>query len=562
MGRLLPVLAATCASLAVLGTAALAAPRLEVKARTAIELDTVLRIEGGVVVRGRVVDANSGEPIGRAEVDLQLAGLSEQTITNDEGAFSVPFAVSRETLDISVRAFGPALGESRTELTGLAVKNRPLALTLTIGPITTTEVIAVVRASSDGAEVPNLETQLSIDDEPAGRIRTNSDGRGEARLPRTGGLALPGRKTFRVSFAGNDIYDPATSSTTELLKVETSLRLQLESTETAYEDTISARGLLQDLSERPVRAARVDLVSASGDVLASEVTDERGEFLLEVDANELGPGLVSIQAVFQSPQPWFESSRSKTHTVTIAEPEPIPVSYTLGAFGATAFALLAFVGARTRPWQKWYPKPADGATERAIDDTPIPTRPVEGGLVEAKPNIISTLRRASDFGISVIVRDAATWAVIADARVALTLGSETLETLSESNGTAGLEGLPPGQWQVTAQAKYYVAESFSVQIPHRGELRNARVDLVPVRERIFDLYRAAALPLLPRPGLWGIWTPRQIIEHVKTHSHHAPALEALTSFVEESYFSARRPLESALGPCADLVVAATAEAAG
>ena len=36
-----------------------------------------------------------------------------------------------------------------------------------------------------------------------------------------------------------------------------------------------------------------------------------------------------------------------------------------------------------------------------------------------------------------------------------------------------------------------------------------RVDLVPVRERVFQLYRRAAEPILPESRLWGVWSPRQ-----------------------------------------------------
>jgi hypothetical protein len=105
----------------------------------------------------------------------------------------------------------------------------------------------------------------------------------------------------------------------------------------------------------------------------------------------------------------------------------------------------------------------------------------------------------------------------------------------------------------------YVTESFAVTIPHRGELRDARVDLLPVRERIFQLYREVAEPLLPRPDLWGVWTPRQIFDHVRKN-HPARALSGLTDYVEEKYFSARLPAESEL-PEAEARVAAVREEA-
>ena len=80
-------------------------------------------------------------------------------------------------------------------------------------------------------------------------------------------------------------------------------------------------------------------------------------------------------------------------------------------------------------------------------------------------------------------------------------------------------------------------------MPHRGELRGVRVDLVPVRERVFQLYRHAAEPALPEPRLWGIWSPRQIVDHVKSKKQ-SPAMSELTDFIEEVYFSPRLAAET------------------
>ncbi|HWU86772.1 MAG TPA: hypothetical protein VN253_05840, partial [Kofleriaceae bacterium] len=109
----------------------------------------------------------------------------------------------------------------------------------------------------------------------------------------------------------------------------------------------------------------------------------------------------------------------------------------------------------------------------------------------------------------------------------------------------------------------HITERFAVTIPHRGELRGVRVDLVPVRERVFQLYRRAAEPILPEPRLWGIWSPRQIVDHVRAR-RPSPALAELTDFVEEVYFSPRVASESVLpqaGERVDLAVRERAEIA-
>ena len=106
----------------------------------------------------------------------------------------------------------------------------------------------------------------------------------------------------------------------------------------------------------------------------------------------------------------------------------------------------------------------------------------------------------------------------------------------------------------------HVTERFAVTIPHRGELRGVRVDLVPVRERVFQLYRRAAEPVLPEPRLWGMWSPRQIVDHVRG-KRPTPALAELTDFVEEVYFGPRLAAEDVLELAADRVDRAIQERA-
>src|SRR6185295_7875997 len=103
-------------------------------------------------------------------------------------------------------------------------------------------------------------------------------------------------------------------------------------------------------------------------------------------------------------------------------------------------------------------------------------------------------------------------------------------------------------------------EKFVVSIPHRGELRDVRVDLVPVREKVFQLYRRAAEPVLPESRLWGIWSPRQIVDHVRA-KRPSPALAELTDFVEELYFSSRTAGESILTHASERVDRAVRERA-
>jgi hypothetical protein len=178
----------------------------------------------------------------------------------------------------------------------------------------------------------------------------------------------------------------------------------------------------------------------------------------------------------------------------------------------------------------------------------------------AKPGFIPTLRRPHDDVFSGVVRDTVRGRPLADATVRLAFGDQQLEVKTAADGSFQLDALATGEWRAEVAAAGHVTEGFAVTIPHRGELRGVRVDLVPVRERVFQLYRRAAEPVLPESRLWGIWTPRQIVDHVRS-KRPSPALADLTDFVEEIYFSPRTAAEAVLPHASERVDRAIQERA-
>jgi hypothetical protein len=143
------------------------------------------------------------------------------------------------------------------------------------------------------------------------------------------------------------------------------------------------------------------------------------------------------------------------------------------------------------------------------------------------------------------VSDAVRGGPVAGARLAAVCG--VLTQAADADGAGHFElALSSGTWRVEVSAPGYLREIVTAEVPHRGELRGARVDLVPVRERVFAIYREVVAPLLPSSELWGVWTPREILDHVRDRGS-AGALAAFTDFVEETYFSASLPDEAAIG---------------
>ncbi|HKE14397.1 MAG TPA: carboxypeptidase regulatory-like domain-containing protein [Kofleriaceae bacterium] len=570
LGHATPVALALAVAglLPVLPGPAAAGPVVAVRARTAITLDPIRRSQGGLNVRGRVHERGSDQPVpygAGAGVAIALDDHVERTSVDEDGRFMAWFATSggRHRLSIQFAGGGEFEGSTFT-LPELDVAKQPLNLSLRVpdqhrrgrGPLSI-EVQAsgesepaqvVVAISLGGAEQENP---------PAlGRWWTNRLGRAPFLVP-VQRLGPPGPKVVRATFAGDDSYDPASVENSFLVVSATRLRFEARDIDVRFEGRVRGRGVLTDDLGAGLVGQSVSLVAdlpGGRRVLDESLTGSDGAFELDAPASEIGAGKHMVQAVFESPRPFLESSRSQPAQISVAERRPVPVGYSLAAFAATAASIVAFVGLRTRPWTRWLRRlrgesaRPGGAEER--DAAP------HTGLSQARPGLVSTLRRPHDRGFTGTVSDAITGEPIAGAEVRL--GADGLET--GADGRFAFEDAAEGELRAQVSSSGYVTESFDVTIPHRGELRDARVDLLPVRERIFQLYREAAEPLLPRPDLWGVWTPRQIFDHVRT-SRPARALAELTDYVEEKYFSARVPAESELPRAVERVAAARVEQA-
>jgi hypothetical protein len=86
----------------------------------------------------------------------------------------------------------------------------------------------------------------------------------------------------------------------------------------------------------------------------------------------------------------------------------------------------------------------------------------------------------------------------------------------------------------------YEPQRFTAAIPHHGELRDIRVDLIPIRHRVMELYREAALRHLPERALWGFWTPRELVRFVRSRGDlRGTPLGPLTDLFEEVYYADR-----------------------
>jgi hypothetical protein len=537
-----------------------AAPTIDIKAQTQVVLERVrLLADGEVEVRGALVDRLTGD------------GLADQTVVIRMGAGDdarrATATTGRDGKFVATLADPPA-GAQPIELAfaGGALLDRADPFETTTDPARAQVALALRAEDAPGGA--HLVATATIDDKPAelpiriefgpptGDLKHLADTRTGAPVLLTRAMAGgPGTQRVRATYAGDANKQPATAELTLELGAATRTTMKLSSTSLAYEDDLVVTGAVTDEDGRPVPRASVTL--STGDRrLAQGATGADGAYRFAVEAEIFGQGQFGVKVRAEPSTASLRSSDTPPAIIKIAAPQPVPVSYTIAAFLATALAAGGFFTARAKPWRR-FRRPAPPAEAPAHGGDAEPT---EGGLVVNRPGLVSTLRRAHDDGFSGVVRDTVRGRPVADAIVRLVLGDAEREVRTAEDGSFALEKLGPGEHRAEVAAPGHVAERFAVSIPHRGELRGVRIDLVPVRERVFQLYRRAAEPILPEPRLWGIWSPRQIVDHVRAQ-RPSPALADLTDFVEEVYFSPRLASESMLSPASERVDLAIRERA-
>ena len=539
-----------------IAAAAPAAPEVTIRAQTRLALQSVrVQPDDSLEVAGQLVDKLTGEGIAHRSVTVTVAGERQTAITDEHGNFTVKVTTPAGPARIVMEFKGGNLVEAAQTL-DITTDPTKQQLALAIAKIDDVPegIRLVVTAKVDNQQVA-VPVQLAIGqatDPQLAPLRAETTN--QPFVVRRADAGGPGSHRLRASFAGDDARQAATAELTFELPATTTTTMAVSATSLAFEDDLVVTGRVVDDDGHGVALAAV-LLAAGDRPLAQGATTDDGGYRLRVEASVLGEGQFGVQVAAEPAKSYIRPSRSPPIVIKVAAPAPVPVSWTFAAFIATAIAAGGFFIARAKPWQR-FRRPAPPA------EVPSEQGEIEavGGVVLAKPSIVSTLRRPNDDGFAGVVRDTVRGRPIAEAVVRLVLGDTDREVRTGADGTFAFEKLPAGTWRAEAAAPGHITERFAATIPHRGELRGVRVDLVPVRERVFQLYRRAAEPVLPEARLWGVWSPRQIVDHVRG-KRPSPALAELTDFVEEVYFSARPSAETVLPQASERVDRAIRERA-
>lgn len=527
---------------------ALAAPTIDIKAQTSLALDKVrLRGDGNAEVTGQLLDKLTAEGIANQTVLIKIGEDYATAVTGLDGRFRALIMVPPGPQSVELRFTGGMLLEPSTQTTITDPSRAQVALVVSVEDAIGGARVLVTATADDAPITVPVELAVGNRVELGGGpdadlrpIHTVTIETGTAFVLTRKMAGGPGPKRLRAIFAGDDNRQRAQADTAFELTTATHTSMFLSTQKLAYEDDLAVSGKVLDEEDKPIQRAAVTLVSGDRR-LAQGATADDGSYKFKVEGEIIGQGQFALQVQSDPGISYIKPSRSEPAIIKVASPQPVPVSYTIAAFVLTGLAAGGFFLARAKPWQRF--RRAAPAAEVPANESE--TDQLTGGMVANKPSVMSTLRRPNDDGFSGVVRDTIRSRPVPEAVVCLTLGDVERDIRTADDGSFVLEKLQPGEWRAEVAAPGHCTEKFGVSIPHRGELRGVRIDLVPVREKVFQLYRRAAEPLLPEARLWGVWSPRQVVDHVRS-KRQSPALADLTDFVEEVYFSPRLAPETIL----------------
>jgi hypothetical protein len=278
--------------------------------------------------------------------------------------------------------------------------------------VTPEGVLVTVVTTADGAalSVPvTLRITATDKDEPHKDVATRS---GQPTLIRRLDALGAGSRRITARFAGDTGHAAATTAVVVELASDTTTTVTAPAS-AAYDATIRLRGRVVDADGVGVAKVTVTAAGEGKRRVGSATTGADGTFRIDVEASLLGTGRHGLVLSAEPREAWLRASQSPVVIVTVGSPRPAPVAITIAAFAATVLTALGFVWARRRREQR---APA------APDATLVDAAP-RGGLDAARPSLVSTLRRASDHGFAGAVRDSVRTRPLAEATIALTLGS-------------------------------------------------------------------------------------------------------------------------------------------
>ena len=544
LARALAACALTVAAASLARPARADNPILHVRARLRIDVDAVERAPGGLVVRGSLRDDASDEPVAGRTVAVSVEGdhgswhYAEPSGPDGSFRWHVPLPLGAYHLRLAAGGddeYVAAAAIDRTIDVALRTPTVTVQAPARIAAHAPSLHVVVEAYESDGLGPPRAfrgDAWLTI----AGRARSTlrlEDGRAESDEPGPFGRAGQ-RVDVTAAISGDDERNAASGTRSVLLTTPTRVTLVARPTRVDPDGEVAISGQLRD-DDGPIDGADVVVGLENGAELGRFVSDGSGAFQGVVSGRDLPTGSAFLEARYQPAEDWRDGSVSGTVPIEVLPAPPAKLWPYVVSPALTLLAALVVFAARDRRWRRDL---VAAPRARRLAAAPA-TAP---GLTESRRGILSSLRRP-DHGISGVIVDAADDRPIPTATiVARTADGQSHAAAVDERGRFAFEELAAGPLVVEVAAAGYVGERFARTLPHRGELRNARVRLVPVRARIFDAWRRAAAPLWPTPRAAETMTPRELLAAVeRKHLLPAARLGELTARVEAAVWGPSPP---------------------
>lgn len=516
----------------------LAAPTILVRGEATLRLGSVSYADGKTTVEGELQDAAAHRGLVRQPVRLILEHdgqrTERRTRSDAQGRFRFQLPLAADVYLLSLHFDGDryygvtTLGPQLVDVSKPTVK-----LKVDVPPHfdVSRRVQRLSLEAISGGHALAVPVLLYGGKRLLARLHTRADGPLRIALA-TSSLGRPGPLVLTFRFTGNAQLNPSTLQFETVLISPVRLELTTKRLRVSADTRIVVRGTIRD-ALGPVRGATVAL-QAMGRHATSVLSSATGRFRFELPARNYPPGTLDLRAEFTPGVMWRQAARSKTLTIEILAPRPIPFRrYALPAL-ATALVLGLLLGWRLRGRFSFSrPTAAQVADSEASLGNELPP-PLSSGLRVSSGRTL----RQRDFGLSGTIWDPIDRRLIVGAEIALQ-GPEPQTLYSDDEGRFTIEDLPAAEYQLRVSHAGYVSETFRATIPHRGALRGLRVDLIPIRVRILEIYRVAALPLLPKPRHWARWTPRDLLRHLRQARRGNRGLEDLSRLLERAYWSPR-----------------------
>jgi hypothetical protein len=351
--------------------------------------------------------------------------------------------------------------------------------------------------------------------EVAGAPVRTRDGSAEVQIRAEG----RGSRRLVARYAGDQRFDAGYAEARYVVEVPVAVTLTARGGESFRRgDTVALAGAVRD-ADGPLALATIEL-RAVGRTVAVAQADGSGRFTANLATAGFAAGRVQILAVFRPAAAWHAETRSAPLQISLRLPEPPP----LGLFALPALVTACALGSRRLA--RWLRAHGSWASARTV---PPPAEAPTSGRGGLRPSARRTAR-AMDFGVDGRIVDARNGRPLASARLRL---DGARQPVSPTGGfrfeAAG------GIHSVVVEANGYLAERFEINLPHGGQLREVRVDVVPIRLFVVNEFRAAATPLCADPTLLDVRTPRELAPL------GGPTLGELAALVEATSYSGRDP---------------------